>query len=341
MATGFPNGIDIGGAGSYAGSGAPSSVSGANRGASYVDTVTGLMYRNVGSKTSQSWRAMNQRSGMPSHQYLRASGNVVGGQTVTIGTQVFRFAVVNTDSGQVVAGGKLANTDAEIDYLAFPSHGLIAGDLLRVENEIMRVLDVRGTGAVRVKRGVSNTTVASHANGTAIFREATPGQAAAGAINVGVVTTLTPTVWTDALIADINGGRANYRAFDVDNNTVFIVTAESPGGVPAPSADAFATTETMTNAAFDGATAVAGYVDAAHITLKIVPTAAEVTAGIIKRAFPFTPVIVTIEVVTTATRARKAWDGAAAVSGNVITIDNAGATDWAATDEIILVVRGS
>lgn len=41
--------------------------------------------------------------------------------------------------------------------------------------------------------------------------------------------------------------------------------------------------------------------------------------------------------VRTAAGVAKAWDGAAVLAGDTLTVDNAGATDWAATDVISVV----
>lgn len=67
-----------------------------------------------------------------------------------------------------------------------------------------------------------------------------------------------------------------------------------------------------------------------------VVTAADVTATTIDFDFHYTlPVHCLVQVQTTA-GVIKAWDGAVTVSGNRVTVDNTGATDWAATDVVIV-----
>jgi len=69
-----------------------------------------------------------------------------------------------------------------------------------------------------------------------------------------------------------------------------------------------------------------------------VATAADVTATTIDFSFPYQVGAVSVSVRTTAGVA-KAWDGAVAVAGSVVTVDNTGTVDWAATD-VVTVVAG-
>jgi hypothetical protein len=57
----------------------------------------------------------------------------------------------------------------------------------------------------------------------------------------------------------------------------------------------------------------------------------EVTLGNMHFVFPFKPSSVLVQVRTSAGVA-KAWDGAVSISNYRVTLDNSGATDWAATD---------
>ena len=64
-------------------------------------------------------------------------------------------------------------------------------------------------------------------------------------------------------------------------------------------------------------------------------TAADVTATEILFQFDYLNPAYVLVSVYTAAGAVKAWDGAATISGNTVTVDNTGATDFAATDVVI------
>lgn len=283
-------------------------------------------------------------AGKAAQQTLRVAANVASGETVVIGGDTYRVATAATDSTKNIANGELASTshvNNPIATISMAAHGLKQNDIIRVENEIMLVLQALGTEQILVRRGACNTAVATHADGTDIFTEAVPG---AGGRPIGLNATLTPAVATDALIWAINNlGNERVVAIDVDANTVVVATADKPGGTPVPFSGTIAVSETLAGAgnAWDGATITGGLLPQQVHVEKIVPTAAEVTAGKIVKVFPFVPIVVDCLVRVTATAAAKAWDGAATVSGNAVIIDNAGATDWAATDTIMLTVRPS
>lgn len=69
-----------------------------------------------------------------------------------------------------------------------------------------------------------------------------------------------------------------------------------------------------------------------------VPTADEVTRGKMHLYFPFTPRAVMVQVVVTSSGAPTVWDGAVTQSGNRVTLDNSGSTDWATTDTVKVLV---
>lgn len=71
---------------------------------------------------------------------------------------------------------------------------------------------------------------------------------------------------------------------------------------------------------------------------KRVPTATEVALGNLHLRFDFTPNYVQVFVAPTATPGALAiWDGAVTISGGLVTLDNSGGTDWAATDDVTVV----
>lgn len=281
--------------------------------------------------------ALSKVPGVPAQGILRVASNVAGAETVVIGADTYRVAIVNTDSTKTVAGGELNNTD-QFSKLTMASHGLKGGDLVRCQNEIMLVLQWLDANHVLLKRGVSGTTIATHADGQALYTEASPG---AGNIAVGLVTTLTPTAFTAALVADINNrGVGPYAATLIDANTVLVYTADKPGGNPESYGTNVAVSETLAGAnnAWDAANLV-GRVASIPRIYPIVPLAAEVTAGKIERIFPFAPTVIGAFMQTTATRAAANYDGVITVTGNRVTLDNTGTADFAATHTIFLIIE--
>lgn len=267
---------------------------------------------------------------------LRLAANVAGTETVTIGADVFEFVVVNTDTNVNVSGGELATGTPALSHVTIAAHGLSVGDLIRVENEIMKVVGVVSADKVVVRRGHSGTTVATHADATDIYKAGTPAQA--GNIEVGLVTTLTPTAASAALLAVLNGPEPSspVSAVSISANELLIV-ADQVGAV------ALACTETLAGAnnVWAAATMFGGKAAGQRrVALqRRVPTATEVALGNLHFLFDFTPAVVQARVVVTATPGvDKAWDGAITITGNRVTLDNAGTTDWAATDTVELLV---
>ena len=72
-----------------------------------------------------------------------------------------------------------------------------------------------------------------------------------------------------------------------------------------------------------------------------VPTATEVTLGTMSFVFPFSVTTAQVYAVTTSTGATIAINGAIARSGAVVTINNAGDTDWAVTSTVTCVASGN
>lgn len=148
----------------------------------------------------------------------------------------------------------------------------------------------------------------------------------------------TPANATAAMVVAINGNATGaYGAAKVDANTVLVVPRV--GG-----ASSVGSTETMGGGgnAWDAVT-LGGGAAATQKQFRMgtrVPSAAEVTAGVLVIPTIFTPVTAQIRILVTGTGVEKVWDGATtfvAASGNTpgyVHIDNTGATDWAATDTV-------
>lgn len=277
--------------------------------------------------------------GVPHHGLLRIAANVAAEETVVIGADTYRFAVVNTDATKNTTRAMVVELETHEFYMS--AHGLIVGDLIRVENEIMLVTHVLDANRIALKRGVSGTTIATHDADSDIFTEATPGE---GGIAVGLVTTLTPTAASAALIADINNrGSTPVRAVQHTANGVFVVNAVTRGGANHPGLGvAYATTETMAGAnnAWATATLAGGEDPYIEQTVVKVPSATEVALALMRIPFPFTPEVVAARWITTADGTVALVDGTVTVVGNDVTIDQAGGTDFAATHTLFLTVRG-
>jgi hypothetical protein len=174
-------------------------------------------------------------------------------------------------------------------------------------------------------RAASGTTAAAHVNTTAIYKG---DGVTAGRIAVGLVTTLTPTAFTAALVGDINAalGTSAVTAVLISVNEIFI-KANAVGAV------VLATTETLAGANNAWA-ATAMYGGAAQAAQKMsfqsrVPKALDVTLGTMKFQYDFTPVTVQVYVVVTATPGvAVAWDGAFTITAGLVSVDNSGSTDW-------------
>lgn len=302
------------------------------------------------------FEAPNQRTrvvlspGTRASNVLRVAANVVEGETVTIGSDIYEVDIINTASGVNTSGGNL-NTTAAASQVTHAAHGRVAGDLIRVENEIMKVLRVLDANTYVVARGRCGTTIATHADALGIF--VSNGIPAAGRIPVGLVTTLTPAVFTPALVAEINNAQAGgeravskastifatFQATSLQAGAEMLLAAIDPGAL------ATATTETLAgvNNGWSSATVVGG---SSNDVRKIsgaarVPTATEVALGTMQFIFNFVPAYVTVSVIVTATGVPTAWVGGIVIgAGGLVTVNNAGATDWAVTDTVRVTAYG-
>jgi hypothetical protein len=295
--------------------------------------------------------AMVSSPGVRASNVLRLAANVAEGETVTITiagvATVFEYDVVNTDSTVNVSGGQLNNTNA-LAQVTHAAHGRAAGDLVRVENEIMKVQRVIDANTYVVIRGRAGTTIATHADGVDIFVSATPP---AANIPVGLVTTLTPAVAGPALAAEINnalagGERATSKASTIyplvqatslQTGAEVLLEAVSVG----TAANAYGTTETLAGAnnVWSAATMTGGAAAGLKRVQRIsrVPTATEVALGFMRFAFPFAPASADVAVITTASGIEVLWNGNRTISGNRVSLDNASTVDWAATDTVHVI----
>lgn len=292
-------------------------------------------------------------SGVQARNSLRVASNVADGETVTIGTNVFEVDPITTDTTRTCAGLNNTTNPVLLTLSGAPGIVIAAGDLVRVENEICKVLRKNSTTQYVLARARAGTTIATHADATAVFQSAA---APAANIPVGVNVTLTPVVFIAALVAEINNALAGTERATAKASTIFDPGATFPDSqrtgkvvasiftnemfVKSAIAEAMvlATTETLAGAnnAWSTVTMAQGLAAVAKKRQRvvIVPNAQEVALGFIRIPVPFTPTFVAVEVRTTASGIVVAWNGGAVPSAGLVTIDNAGATDWAATDTL-------
>lgn len=258
---------------------------------------------------------------------LRLASNVANGERIIIGSDIFEIDIINTDSTINTTAALVSETET---VLAMADHGLVVGNLLRIENEICRVKKVIDEDTIVIQRGVSGTTIATHVTDSDIYvSDAAP---AAPLIPIGLVTTLTPTAAAPAIVDTINDYNAvGIAAYSVSVNEIVIQTREGKWPRLLP------TTETLagSNNAW-AAAAMYGSVVTEVRGVALAQRAANATEVALDHMlfnFPFTVTSYMVQVRTSA-GALKTWDGAITVSGKKVTVTNGGSTDWAATDVI-------
>lgn len=276
--------------------------------------------------------------GLRAINVLRVASDVVSGTTVTIGDDVIEIEIVNTDTTADTANSDFDNTtspltlaDYATDYAA--DAAVAVGDLRRWENEIVRCAASSGNSRT-FERGVSGTTIATHADGVNIYKG--DGIDPGSTIALGLVTTLTPTAFTAALVDDVNNNGSHPITASLISVNEVLITANEPGAL------ALACAETLggANNAWANATMYGGR-DPAQRRMAIqkrVPKTVEDGVDNMHFVYPFTPTLVQVFVTPTATPGvAKAWDGGVTISGGLVTLDNGGATDWAATDTVTVI----
>lgn len=219
-------------------------------------------------------------------------------------------------------------------YKVVVPHGQREGEI-EVDNEpidgLVHFSGVKASAVLRVAANVADAETVTIGSDVYEFDRAANG-VTAGRIAVTGHADDTPANATNALITAINTyGREAVTAVDISDNEILLIADE-------PGVNTLALAETLAGAnnAWSGA-ALAGGVDAAVKRIAgvaIVPNATQVALGNIHIPLDFTPTAVSVEVRVTSTGVIKAWDGAVVLASSRIKLDNAGTTDWAATDTI-------
>lgn len=155
----------------------------------------------------------------------------------------------------------------------------------------------------------------------------------AGNIRVDVNSALTPTVASASLVLAINNNaQSTVVAVAISVNEILIWSKDGQGA-------ALACTETLagSNNAWAAAAMFAATTNTDNRGMAMgarVPTAVEVALGNMHFRYTFAVASAIAVVRVTSTGALKAHDGALTISGNRVTLDNAGSVDWAATDTV-------
>jgi len=276
----------------------------------------------------------NWDPGVAGQSRLYVAANVADGETVTVGSDVYQFEQMDTDSTDDTAGGDFNNTTNPLTVVGFttnyPNVSAVVGKLIRIQSEILRIT-AEVAGDVTFQRGASGTTNATHADALDVFHVA---NALTGTIMTGV-NGVTPILFTPAIAADINTvGTANVRASSPTvggTETLLVANADAPGGNLIGSAAAVATTETLLggNNVWSDADTSLGRAAAARRTsfMQVVVDTVDVTAGGIAVVFPFTVSNFVFQVRSSAGLLKTVSDLVVGGGGGLITLDIDGATN--------------
>lgn len=269
------------------------------------------------------------RPGTKAIAELYMPANLVNGDTIVVGADTFEVDIINTDSGVNTANtddtGPLNDTDAVslVTLTAAPATAIAAGNLYRIENEIIKCTRVISTTQFVAIRGRCGTTIATHVKNTDVYAS---DAAPATNIPVGLVTTLTPAVFGPAFVEEFNnavaaGERATAKASTEYANftavpslglgvgqVVILIANEAGVDVTATTEDFANSTDNVWGAATftRGLAPSSGRVE----SIEVVPTAAEELVGEMHVAFPFTVRTVIVQMRITATGQQVAFTGA-------------------------------
>jgi hypothetical protein len=266
---------------------------------------------------------------------LRLAADVVADEFVTLGADVYEVEIVNTDSTKTLDTAITSVTEKKFNIDA---HGLIVGQLFRLENEILKVTYVPATDTDNLvaSRGHSGTTAATHIATTAMYKG--DGIAAESTIPVGMVATLTPTVFSAALVAVVNAeGTEGLAAIAISVNEILFKQTVIGAAAVVFSEDLSGGDNTIEATTAGDRDKGSGYVASVART----PTAQEVLIGSLHIVVPFTPVEAFVHI-RDSSGDTVAWDGAYTIdaANKLVTLGNGGSTDWAATSEVNVLIVG-
>lgn len=151
-------------------------------------------------------RRIGTRPGVRALNILNVGANVVGGDTINVGVDAYQVDIINTDSlvnTDAGAPGALGatGTHALVTLGAAPATAINAGDVIRIESELLLVLRKLSTITYVCARAYGGSVIAAHAANLDVFvSSAVP----ATKISVPLVITLTPAAFAAAFVAVFN-----------------------------------------------------------------------------------------------------------------------------------------
>ena len=265
---------------------------------------------------------------------LRLASDVVDRETVTIGGVVHEIVVVNTAFSPAATSTVLDSTATTNVIETITTHGLVVGDVVRCESEFLRVVTVRDVNTVELARGAFGSTVASHADATALTRKATTALTS-GAKKLPVSSTLTPAAAGPQIAAALNYHEPSGFSAEYNTNEVFMWRDGSDAAIACSETLSGANNTIDATSRLGVARGATEWAVAARV-----PTAAEVALGVMRFQFPFDVKFVRVSVQVTSSLAAVAWGGTTTFSGGRVTLTNGTDPDFAATHTVTVEVHG-
>ena len=239
-------------------------------------------------------------AGSLAHAKVTLSGVVVNGQTVTVGTDVYEFYNLTVSTTAKATEALTADT-TEITLDKDPNVALVAGEVLRIQDEFVVVLQVNDVRDILVLRGAFGSTAAEHtiAN-SVVYHNIT---LTAGNLPVPLNATLTAATAKTAFANAVNFWREGYvtnlgsheRA--LAHLPVFATVAASANAIVLFGAGytdvVLATTGTNVAVTNFGPEVQVGQAVQSEVAHTLI--AADTTAGSVEIAFPFDVVGVSVK----------------------------------------------
>jgi hypothetical protein len=280
--------------------------------------------------------------------------------TDTTSSYAAKFVVKLLGASALTLGdASLNTTNAGVQRgVTITAHGMVQGSVFGVGTEFFRVLRVQDVNTVDVLRGYGGSTVAAHASAAAVLTPANytnvnlpydfvvPVTALALATSGPQIAAFMPAV--DGFNPKWNGGQGygiqqslSARAFGFDweydaTNTRLFFHRAAQGNNAGNTTLTF--TEVVTNGTFATASLTPGtQIGEVKTTAETrVPTAAEVTAGLMDFAFPYPVKNYQVLASTTTTDAPATVGSTVSFSADFrrLTLKNNGTNNFAATDTI-------
>ena len=310
-------------------------------------------FLNIGLETTKgsALHALKDEGAAGAYDFARLdlTGVAVDQETFTLAGDVYEYNAITTDTGsestvQVEVG------DTSIVFDTAPTIPLLPGDVIRMQDEYMIVIDYNVNGpSCNVVRGAFGSTEAQHtvlnsdtfqaAQPVAAGNLAVPSDdtaAAAAVIDIANAVQF----WTDGGYSKGLGGGIGVKVQNslkvdafvgpVGDEVVFALKANGSAGG--------ANSETFTNGTLDAAFG-GGVEEASQQYARIIHkvTAGDVTAGFIDYVSPFTVNEAFATVYQATGVVDEAWDGTVVVTnGRFVQVTNAGAADWAAGETVVV-----